>query len=52
MLIFCLGTVTLMPGFGLVSGRLNRKYTRVMLTVSAVLITFMGMIKNIIELPE
>ena len=38
MLAFSLGTVPLMLGFGLISGRLNRKYSRVMLTVSALVI--------------
>ncbi len=42
MLLFSLGTVPLMLGFGLFSGRLNRKYTRYMLTVSALLIFIMG----------
>ncbi|MBR1797800.1 MAG: sulfite exporter TauE/SafE family protein [Clostridiales bacterium] len=42
MLLFALGTVPLMLGFGLVSGRLNRKYASIMLTVSAVLIFAMG----------
>ena len=43
MLSFSLGTVPLMLGFGLISGRLNRKYRRVMLTVSAMLIFVMGL---------
>ena len=43
MLAFSLGTVPLMLGFGLISGRLNRKYSRVMLTVSALVIFVMGM---------
>ena len=43
MLVFSLGTVPLMLGFGLVSGRLNRKYTQVMLKVSALLIFVMGL---------
>ena len=42
MLAFSLGTVPLMLGFGLISGRLNRKYSRVMLTVSALVIFVMG----------
>ena len=43
MLLFSLGTVPLMLGFGLISGRLNRKYTQVMLKVSALLIFVMGL---------
>lgn len=43
MLSFSLGTVPLMLGFGLISGRLNRKYRCVMLTVSAMLIFVMGL---------
>ena len=43
MLFFSLGTVPLMLGFGLISGKLNRAYTRVMLTVSAFLIFIMGL---------
>lgn len=43
MLSFSLGTVPLMLGFGLISGRLNRKHRRVMLTVSAMLIFVMGL---------
>ena len=43
MMSFSLGTVPLMLGFGLVSGSLNRKYKRVMLTVSAFVIFFMGL---------
>ena len=43
MLSFSLGSVPLMLGFGLISGRLNRKYRRVMLTVSAMLIFVMGL---------
>lgn len=43
MLVFSLGTVPLMLGFGLISGRLNRKYSRVMLTVSALVIFVMGL---------
>ena len=42
MLIFCLGTVPLMVGFGLVSGKLNQKYSRYLLTVSAILVFVMG----------
>ncbi len=43
MLVFSLGTVPLMLGFGLISSRLNRKHSRVMLTVSAMLIFVMGL---------
>lgn len=43
MLAFSLGTVPLMFGFGLISSKLNRKYSRVMLTVSAMLIFIMGL---------
>ena len=42
MLLFSLGTVPLMLGLGLFSGRLNRKRTEMMLTVSALLIFVMG----------
>lgn len=43
MLLFSLGTVPLMFGFGALSGRLNRKYTHTMLTVSALLIFVLGL---------
>lgn len=43
MLLFSLGTVPLMFGFGFLSGKLNAKYTKHMLTVSAVLIFVMGL---------
>ena len=43
MLLFSLGTVPLMLGFGALSGRLNRKYARYMLTVSALLIFVLGL---------
>lgn len=43
MLLFSLGTVPLMFGFGFISGKLNTKYTQNMLTVSAVLIFVMGL---------
>ncbi|MBQ9277579.1 MAG: sulfite exporter TauE/SafE family protein [Lachnospiraceae bacterium] len=48
MLLFSLGTVPLMFGFGFFSGRLNKKYAKYMLTVSAFLIFIMGlhMIEN------
>ena len=42
MLLFSLGTVPLMLGLGLFSGRLNRKKAGIMLTVSALLIFVMG----------
>lgn len=52
MFAFSLGTVPLLLGFGLLSGNLNRKYKRVMLTVSAVVIFIMGvnMVMNGISL--
>ncbi len=52
MMSFSLGTVPLMLGFGLVSGSLKRKYKRVMLTVSALVIFFMGlnMFQNVMSL--
>ena len=43
MLAFSLGTVPLMFSFGLISGGLNRKYSHVMLTVSALLVFVMGL---------
>ena len=48
MLLFSLGTVPLMMGLGLFSGRLNKKSAGTMLTVSAILIFVMGihMIEN------
>ena len=42
MLLFSLGTVPLMLGLGLFSGRLNKKSAGIMLTVSAILIFIMG----------
>ncbi|MBR1758486.1 MAG: sulfite exporter TauE/SafE family protein [Lachnospiraceae bacterium] len=42
MLLFSLGTVPLMLGLGVVSGKLNRKNAGIMLTVSALLIFIMG----------
>ncbi len=42
MFLFSLGTIPLMFGFGLFTGRLNRKYAGYMLNVSAVLIFIMG----------
>ena len=43
MLLFSLGTVPLMFGFGLISGKLNRRYAGYMLTVSGILIFVMGL---------
>ena len=43
MLLFSLGTVPLMFGFGFFAGKLNRKHARYMLTVSAFIILVMGM---------
>ena len=43
MLLFSLGTVPLMFGFGFFAGKLNRKHARYMLTVSAFIILLMGM---------
>lgn len=42
MLLFSLGTVPLMLGFGWLSGRLNKRKAGYMLTVSALLIFLMG----------
>lgn len=42
MFVFSLGTVPLMLGFGMLSGRLNKKHSRYMLTVSALIIFVMG----------
>lgn len=42
MLLFAAGTVPLMFGFGAFAGRLNQKYSRYVLTVSALLIFVMG----------
>ena len=42
MLLFSLGTVPLMLGLGVFSGRLNRKKAGIMLTVSAFLVFVMG----------
>ncbi len=48
MFLFSLGTVPLMFGFGMAASKLNQKYKKVMLTVSAVLIFVIGinMISN------
>lgn len=43
MLLFSLGTVPLMFGFGFISGKLNAKFTKHLLTVSAVLIFVMSL---------
>ena len=43
MLCFCLGTVPLMLGFGLVSGRLNKRFAAPMRVVSGALVLVMGM---------
>lgn len=43
MLCFCLGTVPLMLGFGLVSGKLNRRFARPMRVASGALVLLMGM---------
>ncbi len=43
MLCFCLGTVPLMLGFGLVSGALNRRFARPMRVASGLLVLVMGM---------
>ncbi len=48
MFLFSLGTVPLMFGFGFVTAKLNQKYKKVMLTLSAMLIFVIGinMISN------
>lgn len=43
MLCFCLGTVPLMLGFGLVSGRLNARFAKPMRVISGLLVLVMGM---------
>ena len=43
MFCFCLGTVPLMLGFGLVSGRLNKRFGKPMRLVSGALVLLMGM---------
>ena len=43
MAIFCLGTIPLMLGIGLVSGKLNRRFARPMRMASGVLVLVMGM---------
>ncbi len=42
MFLFSLGTVPLMFGFGFFAGKINLKYQKTMLTVSAVLVFLMG----------
>lgn len=44
MLVFSLGTVPLMFGFGTLSSFLSSKYTRQILKISAVLVIFLGII--------
>jgi len=43
MFCFCLGTVPLMLGFGLVSGKLNKRFARPMRVASGALLLLMGM---------
>lgn len=43
MLCFCLGTVPLMLGFGLVTGQMNRRYARPMRIASGALVLVMGL---------
>ena len=43
MFCFCLGTVPLMLGFGLVCGRLNKRFARPMRVASGALVLLMGM---------
>jgi len=43
MFCFCLGTVPLMLGFGLVSGKLNKRFARPMRVASGTLVLLMGM---------
>ena len=43
MFCFCLGTVPLMLGFGLVSGKLNKRFARPMRVASGALVLLMGM---------
>ena len=44
MMCFCLGTIPLMLGFGLVSGRLNLRFTRSVRIASGVLVLVMSMV--------
>ena len=43
MACFCLGTIPLMLGFGLVSGRLNKQFAKPMRIASGLLVLVMGM---------
>ena len=43
MSCFCMGTVPLMLGFGLVSGKLNKRFARPMRVASGTLVLLMGM---------
>lgn len=43
MFCFCLGTVPLMLGFGLVSGKLNKRFARPIRVASGLLVLLMGM---------
>ena len=43
MFLFSLGTTPLMFGFGAISGKLNKKYAKYLLTISAVIIFVMGL---------
>lgn len=43
MFLFSLGTVPLMLGFGVIAGKLNKKFAKYMLTVSAVIIFILGL---------
>lgn len=43
MFLFSLGTVPLMIGFGMISGKLTRKYQKYMLAVSAIIVFIMGL---------
>ena len=43
MACFCLGTIPLMLGFGLVSGKLNKRFARPMRIASGALVLVMGM---------
>ncbi len=43
MACFCLGTIPLMLGFGLISGRLNKRFAKPMRVASGALVLVMGM---------
>lgn len=43
MLVFSLGTVPLMFLFGVISGKLNKKFTKVMLTISSIVIFILSL---------